>query len=193
MQDTELTALIFQLSIVEPLLSALQRKLAALPKESTPEPDLRGRKKMSFYAYSIAHLPRSLSVLPPGPHKPAHISIPEIDPSTAEPPPEFKELYEASKKYPYNIFQQFLTRKNAMDVHVMGCNSKDDAAACLEGYEQSLDGRAVFVQGGKRAWSGTMKLVDEWGFLVRVGGRKVCKVVVITNEKVEAEAEAQYV
>lgn len=71
----------------------------------------------------------------------------------------------------------------------MGCNSKEDAEACLKGYEQSLDGRVMFVQGGKRVWSGTMELVDEWGFVVWVDGRKVCKVVVLTNEKVEVEAE----
>lgn len=159
-----------------------------MPKGPPPKPDLKAAKKMSFYAYSIAHLPRSLSVLPPHPLKPGRVAKRERDAPSAN-PMRYPELYEGSKKYPYNIFQQFLASKTAMDVHVMGCNSKEDAEACLKGYEQSLDGRVMFVQGGKRVWSGTMELVDEWGFVVWVDGRKVCKVVVLTNEKVEVEAE----
>ncbi|KAH7381172.1 hypothetical protein DE146DRAFT_636929 [Phaeosphaeria sp. MPI-PUGE-AT-0046c] len=177
-RNVELAEFFKGLSIIAPALAALDRKLAA----SALEPHPRARKKMSFYAYSLAHLPRSLSVLPRRSCKPACVSksaeLKQVSPLRS------RKLPEPMEKYPYTIVQHYLAREPPTSAQVMGCSSRDDAQACLAGYEESFQGRSVFVKGRGKQFCVPAELGNgEWGFEVRILDRKVCKVNVTGNEQ----------
>lgn len=175
--DNELAEFFKALSIIAPAFVALDRKLAA----SAPGPQPRARKKISFYAYSVAYLPRSLSVLLPRPYKPPRVPKGK-EPASPPVPMRYQELAELSKKYPYHIVQEYLTHNPPTSAHVMGCSSRDDAYSCLAGYRERFEDRLVFMKGRGRARCVVMNLLnqdEEWGFMVRVLDTMVCRVTVI--------------